>query len=392
MHSKVGSADDTTSASQASKKRQRTSQSDEGTGIINVPADVNRPSRVVNKPVSATHEIRQLRDQVAAMENELNQLQSKWTEQLPDTSTRATAQHSAREKYEVGQTEEKHNKLQDIQVEQQFMFASLQTAILHAPLHSSGKEMLKALHFNTSLGRDPEQREKVLLAHNNRSLSTIPSIVKKITQEAMDKVLAQRGKEDASKPVIPLSQIDVTGGKNSSIVSSVFISEIPNATLEEVYEAVASYFQDLPTYMKRHFSIDVKRERLNRANSPVGYWRWALDGNGIPARVNIVLCSELTASHGMFHVDVITDDQLYHVSSVQFGICGVTITPQRDPLTGEILSVTLRWLVLYHYNLVPNDPALARELEIIRPILNGDLITSSVCEYLQKKQLSSFRN
>ncbi|KAG3116575.1 hypothetical protein PI124_g4972 [Phytophthora idaei] len=397
MNSKFGSQNspdpDTTTASQPTKKRQRTPQSNEG--IVDVHTEVNRPrgrSRAANKPLSATHEIRQLRVQVATMEDELHQLQSEWTEQLPDASTLVSAQHAAREKYEVAQTEEKRNKLQEIQVEQQLMFASLQTAVLHAPLHSSGKEMLKALHFETSLGRDPEQREKVLLAHNYRSLASVPSIVEKIAQESIDKVLAHRSKEDANKPVIPLSQIDITGCKDSSIISSVFISEIPNATLEEVYEAIVVYFKDLPAYMKRHFGVGVTRKRLNRADSPVAYRRWTLDGNGIPARVNIVLCSELTASHGLFHIDVITDDPLYPVSSVQYGICGVTITPQREPVTGKILSVTLQWLVLYHYNLLPDDPVLAKELEIIRPILNGDLITSSVCEYLQKKKQSSPRH
>lgn len=152
-----------------------------------------------------------------------------------------TAQHSAREKYEVAQTDVAHNELQEILLQQQLMFATLQTAVLNAPLHSSGKDMLKALHFDTQLGCDPEEREKMLLAHNNRSLATLPSIVDKFAQVAIDKVLAHREKD---KPVTPLSQIDITGCKNYSLISSVFISEIPNTSLRG-YRCILRIHPDL---------------------------------------------------------------------------------------------------------------------------------------------------
>lgn len=74
--------DTTASTSNSTKKRQRTSQANDD--IVNVVTGANRPrgrSRVANKPpLSATHEIRQLRAQVAAMEDELHGLQTKWTE------------------------------------------------------------------------------------------------------------------------------------------------------------------------------------------------------------------------------------------------------------------------------------------------------------------------
>ncbi|KAG2767182.1 hypothetical protein JG687_00003353 [Phytophthora cactorum] len=46
----------------------------------------------------------------------------------------------------------------------------------------------------------------------------------------------------------------------------------------------------------------------------------------------------------------------------------------------------LRWMIVYRYNLLPDDPGLKYELEFIRPILNGDLITSFVCNYIRKKR------
>ncbi|GMF26846.1 unnamed protein product [Phytophthora lilii] len=388
------SCPDTDSDSLA-KKRQRPSQTNDDF-ILNFagatdPRSRGRP-RVANKtPFSATHEIRRLRDQVASMEEQLNELQSKWAEQLPDTRTLAIAQHSAREKHETSRTEATQNELQTVLLQQQLMFATLQSALLHAPLQSTGEDMLKALHFQTRLGRDSNEREKSLLTHQERSRATLPSIVNKISQLAFDKVIAQREGADIDEPVTPLSQIDITGCKDYTLISSVFITEIPHTSLEEVYGAISRYFDDIPAWMRRHFGVDAKRTYLNSSESPV-YWRLNLEGSGSPATVNHVLSSALTQSHGMFHIDAITDDPLYPVSPsdvVQYGLCAMTITPRKEPLTGKILSVTLRWLVVYRYNLLPCDPAIKDELEIIRPILNGDLITGYVCGYLQEQQHSS---
>ncbi|KAL4156584.1 hypothetical protein PRNP1_005614 [Phytophthora ramorum] len=321
------------------------------------------------------------------MEEELGELKFKWAEQISDSRTLASAQHTAREKHEADQTEATHNKLQDVRVQQQLVFATLQSALLHAPLYSSGKDIHKALHFDTHLGRDPEERERELVAHQKRSVATLPSIVNRITQVAIDKVLAHREEADINKPVTPLSQIDITGCRDYTLISSVFISEIPHTSLEKVYRAILRYFEDIPAWMKRHFGIDAKRTRFNNADSPASYWRLVLNGNGIPAKVNHVLCSELTRSHGVFHIDAITDDPLHPVFSedpLQYGLCGLTITPRKEAVTGKIVSVTLRWLVVYRYNLLPDNPRVKDEMEIIRPILNGDLITSAVCGYLQE--------
>ncbi|OWY96325.1 hypothetical protein PHMEG_00033433 [Phytophthora megakarya] len=345
--------------------------------------------RVSNKaPITAAHEIRRLKSQVASMEEELLDLESKWTNQLPDKDTLTIAQHSAREKHEAIQTETMQNELQGILLQQQLMFATLQSALLQAPLHSSGEDILKALHFETHLGRDAEEREKTLMIHHGQSLATLPSIVDKFSQIAIDRFIQNR-KDDIDKPVTPLSQIDITGCKDFSLISSVFISEIPHTSLEEVYKAILRYFDDIPTWMKRHFGVDAKRKRLNSADSLVNYWRLNLDGSGTSATVNHALCSQLTKSYGMFHIDAITNDPLYPVSTsglIQYGLNGIKITPRKEALT-----VTLKWLVVYRYNLLPDDPIIRGELENVRPILNGDLITSVVCGYLQENQHSSPR-
>ncbi|KAE8972807.1 hypothetical protein PR002_g26398 [Phytophthora rubi] len=324
------------------------------------------------------------------MEEELHGLQSKWTEQIPDKRTLTIAQRSAREKHKVFQTEAAHSELQEILLQQQLTFATLQSALLRAPLRSVGRDILKALHFDTHLGLSSEEREKSLLMHHARSLATVPSLVDKLVHGPLNKVVAKTKSEDT--PVTPRSQIDITGCQDCTLISSVFISEIPHTSLKAVYDAILRYFEDIPSWMKRHFGIEAKYTRLNNKESPAVYWRLKLKGGGIPASVNHVLCSELTQSYGMFHIDAITDDPLQPVSSkdlVQYGLNGITITPRKEPESDKIISVTLRWLVVYRYNLLPDDPTIKEELEIIRPILNGDLITSAVCGYLQEQHQAS---
>ncbi|KAL3658938.1 hypothetical protein V7S43_016076 [Phytophthora oleae] len=345
------------------------------------PRDPNKVS------LTATHEIRQLRVQVVSMEEELQALQSKWAKQLPDERTLGTAHCSARQKYAVSRSEQAHTELQQLLRQQQLLFATLQTAVLHAPLHSNGSDMFEALHFDTQLGRDAEEREKMIAAHNERSLATLPSIVEKFSRLAVNKALAKQS--DDTKSVMPLSQIEITGCKDYTLISSVFISEIPHASLEVVYASVLAYFDAIPTSMKKHFGVETKRRRLNNAEASVVYRRSTFNGSGVPSTVNNIVCSELTASHGMVHIDAVTEDPLHPISdatSSQFGICGITITPRKEPVTGKTLAVTLRWVVVYRYNMLPCDPAIKEDLEIIRPILNGDLITASVCGYIQQQQ------
>ncbi|CAI5743943.1 unnamed protein product [Peronospora destructor] len=321
------------------------------------------------------------------MEEELRELQSKWHKHLPDERILATAQHSARKKRAVAQAQATSMELQEMILQQQLMFATLQTAIFRAPLHSCGQDILNSLHFKTQFGRDTVERSKTLIAHNERSRATVPSMMKRFTTMAVNKVLALQDKESpANRPLLPISQIDVTGCKDYTLVSSVFMSEIPHNSLENVYAAALAYHDAIPTIMKRHFGFNIEVTRLNSIDEPAAYWLLTLDGGGIPATVKHILCSELTPSHGMIHLDAVVDDPLhpiYQTSKLEFGISGLTLTPRKDR-TGKTVAVTLRWIVLYRYKLLPDDPALRKELALNRPILNGDLIIASVCTYLQQ--------
>uniref|UniRef100_A0AAV1UYI1 Uncharacterized protein n=1 Tax=Peronospora matthiolae TaxID=2874970 RepID=A0AAV1UYI1_9STRA len=111
--------------------------------------------------------------------------------------------------------------------------------------------------------------------------------------------------------MMPLSQIEVTGCRYSTLISSAFITEISHTSLEEAYAAVMTYFDGILTSMKRHFNVNAERLRLNSEDSPVVCCRSMFQGAGLPAIVNNVIYSELTSSRGMAHIGAITDDPLY---------------------------------------------------------------------------------
>lgn len=327
-----------------------------------------------------------MRAQVTATEYELRCLQSKWAKHIPDARTRVMAQRCALEKYAAKQSNEEHRELKELYQKHQFLLASLQTAVLRNTLQSSGSDILKELHFDAARPR-PKQRKRMLIEHNRRSSATVPSIVEKFSQMAIDAKQKETG-----KAMLPLSQISVTGCADCTLVSSVFVSEIPHPSLEEVFAAARSYFETFPAMIKHHFGAEASVETLDRVNAPVTYARLNYDGatnRQLPASVNHVGCFELTPNYGMIFMDAITEDALYPVPStnaLQYGMCALTVTPLRDPSIGKTVSVRLRWVVLYRYKLSPSDPALKNDLETNRPIFNGDLITSAICSYLQGQQ------
>ncbi|GMF19095.1 unnamed protein product [Phytophthora fragariaefolia] len=172
---------------------------------------VKRRRRSTKASYGAAHDIRMLRAEVLYLEEELRGQRLKWAKHLPEQRTFLSAVHTAHEKYKTDLSMTLNNSLKDMLVQQQFIFATLQSSIFHSPLFSSGEETLRALHFDTQLGCDPEGRIAALKTHKQRSLEILPSFLRQITRKAVDKTCAANGNTAASKSVLPISRVDVTG-------------------------------------------------------------------------------------------------------------------------------------------------------------------------------------
>ncbi|GMF45515.1 unnamed protein product [Phytophthora fragariaefolia] len=358
--------------------------------VIASNSQSGRPGGPTDTQLDAMQDIRVLRTMVISMEEELRVLKTKWADTLHDKRMLASAQRCAIEKHAACQAESIHNELQQLFRQQQILFATIQTAAQRLPLQSNGKEMFEELHFDPQLGRDPNDRRKMLQLHYERSLATVPVVVNKFSQLTLDQETALQGKlYTESRRVLPLSKIDVTGCKDCTLISSVFISEIQHTSLEDVYDGVLAYFNAIPAVVKRHFGIDAQRKKLDDTKRGVIYRRSTFEAVNSSWTINNIFCSDLTQSRGMIHIDVVTDDPLHPVpasASSHYCVCGVIVTPRKEPMTGKTLSVMLRRIVVYCYNMLPHEPAVMDDVQIIRPLLNGELINDSVCSYIQQLQ------
>ncbi|GMF26829.1 unnamed protein product [Phytophthora lilii] len=230
------------------------------------------------------------------MEDELRELQFNWGKQLPDERTLAMGQRCAFEKFAANRSDAEYQKLLQILCHQQLLFATLQAAIVHAPLHSTGGDLFEALHF--------------------------------VTYDIVDKMLKEKTE---SKIVTPFSQVHITGCKECTLISSVFVSDIPHPSLEVVYAAVLAYFDSIPAVMKRHFGVELNYWRLNDKHLPVTYVRSVFKGLNMSWTENSIISYEITPSCGMVHIDVVTDDIRHPVSTAdasRYSMCGLTISPR----------------------------------------------------------------
>jgi hypothetical protein len=189
-------------------------------------------------PLTATHEIRFLRKEVANMENHLQQLETKWVEAIPEETVLASACQAAKEKWMTSLVEQDNAELRDQLTQQQFIFASLQSTILQAPLQAQCREMWDAIHLKTRLSADADERVRQLQAHCDAGIALTPEVVEQFTNHI------------ASSPT-PYSQTNITGGASHTFVSNVFVMELPHTSLLEVFQATLGYYAQLHKEMQR---------------------------------------------------------------------------------------------------------------------------------------------
>lgn len=178
------------------------------------------------------------------MEDELAALELKWEEEIPDPSTLITAHATASEKWKTIQVEQLNAQLHEELGYQQFLFASLQSRLLRAPLWNNGHELYESCHRRMQLGTSPAERTRDLEALFQTAIRNVPDVVARAT----------RG---ITASASPHSQTHVTGGVDHTLVSSVFVAEIPHASLQDVFDATMAYFVTLPVEMERHLGTSM---------------------------------------------------------------------------------------------------------------------------------------
>ncbi|TMW67211.1 hypothetical protein Poli38472_012327 [Pythium oligandrum] len=325
-------------------------------------------------PLTATHEIRHLRKEVAEMEDQLRRLETKWTETIPDESVLSSACVAAKEKWTTSKVEQVNAELRDQLTQQQFIFASLQSAILQAPLQSNCREMFEAVHADLKLGTDPATRVADLNSLCDKGIELCPQVIQRFTGHS------------ASGPT-PYSHTSVTGGASETYVSNIFILELPLSSLEDVLHATLGYYAALKVEMKRCAATDMEVDIHDNLSNPRHYATVKFISPLFTTSLNTTFACKVVDGVGIIHSDVVVRDELYPMpadESIQrVGCTTITITPVRDAATGNVKMV-LRRLLVYRYNILPHNPVVQQDMKLNRCIFNGDLLTAIICQNLQQ--------
>lgn len=114
----------------------------------------------------------------------------------------------------------------------------------------------------------------------------------------------------------------------------------------------------------------------------VQYRRTTIASSALEATANTLVCASLRDRRGVFHVDAVMDDARHPFSvreTPRWAIAGLTLEPD-----DARQAVTLRLAIVYRYERLPQDPAVAQEMREHRAILNGDLLMAAVCQHLRE--------
>uniref|UniRef100_K3X3D6 START domain-containing protein n=1 Tax=Globisporangium ultimum (strain ATCC 200006 / CBS 805.95 / DAOM BR144) TaxID=431595 RepID=K3X3D6_GLOUD len=326
-------------------------------------------------PLTATHELRLLRREVAQLQDELLTLNSKWEEQIPDPMMLHTARQAVKEKWQANQVEQLSAQLHGELAYQQFVVATLQSRFLQSPLFSNDQQLYSSIHEQIRLGRDPAERAATLESSFQRTIRKLPNALASSTRGIIPSVN-------------PYSQTRVTGARDHTLVSSIFVAEIPHASFQDMFDATLSYFAALPDEMERHTGTSMHTTELQHFGDYLDYSRIRYASKAIESTGNYATGVSVVDGIGVFFIDAIDHDELYPNSSeesVATACSALTITPTTDEATGGCKMV-LRRVLVARYNLSPEAAAVQENTKLCTPIANGDLLIATVVRFLQQQQ------
>ncbi|GLE05785.1 hypothetical protein PINS_up014833 [Pythium insidiosum] len=222
---------------------------------------------------------------------------------FPMKNVLVSACHAAQQKWTTMQVERVNAKLRDQLTQQQFVFASLQSAILQAPLQSRCQEMWDAVHLDTVLrDEQTDRRVEQLQTHLRKGLELVPGAIERFTSHV------------TSSPS-PYSQVDVTGGADCTTVGSVVVLEFPQVTLIELFKAVLTYYATMPDELQHYTATETDVQLLNSLGNLSQYARVRFTSEVFPTTVNTAFTAAIVDGIAVFHSDTIDQDAMFPASS-----------------------------------------------------------------------------
>ena len=179
---------------------------------------------------------------MADLDSDLQQLEAQWDTSIEDPTILQHACVAATEKWKSKRVEGLNRHLEEELTKQQFAFAALETAILRAPLHSSSREMFKAITLHTQLPRDPIERRQRLQGHWNQAMDRVARIVDTFAGSI------------ASSPS-PYSETSIAGGKRHTYLGNVLVLELPCTSLKRLFSIVSRSYMSIINEIPRIYGV-----------------------------------------------------------------------------------------------------------------------------------------
>ncbi|KAL4102104.1 hypothetical protein PRIC1_005852 [Phytophthora ramorum] len=345
---------------------------------------LHKPQRKPLQP--ATHELRALRADAAAMEAQLSSLCAKWHHVLPDPAVREKACAAAKAKWVAAQAEQVNRSLKDQVLQQQLYLASLQHLLTQSPFlaPSRSKELFEGLHSFSVLSETLSlaQRTSLLQAQCELGVRLVPALMNRFARQHL-----------ASATVCnPFSHTSVMADGHYTYVSNLLLCRIPHRSLETVVVAAMHYFQNLPTELRSHLGVHCNLDLMQDLGDARAYSQMRYrNGTKFSAASNTTLVARITPASAVVVADFVDQDARYPVDRTAEGFVGLDsclsllMTPETDPATGQE-HVLVQRLSVNRYKLPPTSPRLHDEIRSTLPWFNGDLFMEVVCRQLEQRR------
>ncbi|KAG6610709.1 uncharacterized protein IUM83_06622 [Phytophthora cinnamomi] len=333
---------------------------------------------------SATHELRQLRADAAAMEAQLASLCAKWQEHLPDPSVRESACAAAKAKWVSTQAELVNRSLKDQVLQQQLYLASLQHFMTQSPFlaPSRSKELFEGMHSFSALPNSltSSQRTNHLMSQCEMGVRLVPALMGRFARQHLPSVTFSN----------PFSHTSVMADGNFTYVSNILLCRIPHRSMEVAVGAALHYFQNLSTELNKHLGVRCDLEVMQDLGNARAYTQMRYrNGPNFSSSSNTTLAARIAPDSAVVVADFVDEDACYPIDRTSEGRVGLDsclsllMTPERDPTTGQE-HVLVQRLSVNKYNLPPTSPRLHDEIRSSLPWFNGDLFMEVICRQLEQ--------
>ncbi|KAE9027333.1 hypothetical protein PR003_g10283 [Phytophthora rubi] len=343
---------------------------------------LSKPQR--KQAPSATHELRQLRADAAAMETQLASLCAKWQQHLPEPSIRESACFAAKAKWVSSQAELVNRSLKDQVLQQQLYLASLQHLITQSPFltPSRSKELFEGMHTFSALTESltSSQRTDHLIGQCEMGVRLVPALLGRFARQHLPAATFSN----------PFSHTSVMADGNFTYVSNILLCRIPHRLMEVAVGAALHYFQNLATELGKHLGVECDLELLQDLGNARAYTQMRYrNGPNFASSSNTTLAARITPDSAVVVADFIDEDARYPIDrtsedSVGLDSClSLLMTPERDLVTGQE-HVLVQRLSVNRYTLPPTSSRLHDEIRSSMPWFNGDLFMEVMCRQLER--------